>query len=122
MTRAVFAVSATTLVLLFVLAYYQKKVKLLQILPPQLIAVVFGVILAQLVGLGTLNEGKFLMKIPNRLFDGFHAPHFGEMLQRPDLWYAAAMGVLLLTMIDGVESLATAMGIDRIDPYHRRSN
>ncbi|MGV2340337.1 MAG UNVERIFIED_CONTAM: hypothetical protein LVR18_42235 [Planctomycetaceae bacterium] len=28
----------------------------------------------------------------------------------------------MLTMIDGVESLATAMAIDRIDPYRRRSN
>lgn len=31
------------------------------------------------------------------------------------------MGVILLTIIDGVESLATAMAVDRIDPFHRRS-
>ena len=31
------------------------------------------------------------------------------------------MAVVTLTMIDGVESLATAMAIDRIDPYHRKS-
>ena len=49
-------------------------------------------------------------------------PDFAGLLARRDLWYAAAMGVIMLTMIDGVESLATAMAIDRIDPYRRRSS
>ncbi|HCP13666.1 MAG TPA: SulP family inorganic anion transporter, partial [Planctomycetaceae bacterium] len=47
---------------------------------------------------------------------------FAGLLARRDLWYAVAMGVIMLTMIDGVESLATAMAIDRIDPYRRRSS
>lgn len=121
LTPAVFATSLTTLVILFVLGGFQKKVRLLQILPPQLIAVVIGVVLGQLLGLSTLNDGKFLISIPKNLFSGFHSPHFAELFARQDLWYAAIMGVILLTMIDGVESLATAMAIDRIDPFHRRS-
>jgi len=32
------------------------------------------------------------------------------------------VAVVMLTMIDGVESLATAMAIDRIDPFHRKSD
>src|SRR5207249_1947170 len=63
----------------------------------------------------------FLITLPKDPFHGLHAPHFGELLARHDLWYAAALGVLTLTMIDGVESLATAMAIDRIDPFHRKS-
>ncbi|MFM7830872.1 MAG: SulP family inorganic anion transporter, partial [Planctomycetaceae bacterium] len=52
----------------------------------------------------------------------FNVPDFAGLLARRDLWYAVAMGVIMLTMIDGVESLATAMAIDRIDPYRRRSS
>jgi MFS superfamily sulfate permease-like transporter len=121
LTPMVFAVSLATLVVLFVLGALQKKVRLFQVLPPQLLAVVFGVLLAQGVGLGTLNGGKFLISVPNNIFHGIHTPHFGELLSRTDLWYAAVMGIILLTMIDGVESLATAMAVDRIDPFHRRS-
>ncbi len=122
MTTSVFVVSGVTLVLLFVLGGLQKKVKLLQVLPPQLIAVVAGVLLGLAFNLGALNDGKFLIKVPSTLFEGIHTPHFAELLGRQDLWYAVIMGVLLLTMIDGVESLATAMAVDRIDPFHRRSD
>lgn len=122
MTPAVFAVAFTTLAALFIMGALQKKVRLLQILPPQLIAVVIGVLLAQAVGLGALNDGKFLIKVPENPFHGIHSPHFSELFARQDLWYAAIMGVIMLTLIDGVESLATAMAVDRIDPFHRRSS
>lgn len=122
MTPLVALVSGLTLVTLFVLGSMQKKVRFLQILPPQLLAVVFGSALAYFLHLGELNDGKFLISIPSKLFDSIHTPAFSELFARTDLWYAAIMGVVLLTMIDGVESLATAMAIDRIDPYHRRSN
>ncbi|MCE9608332.1 MAG: SulP family inorganic anion transporter [Planctomycetia bacterium] len=122
MTPAVFAVAFATLASLFIMGALQKKVRFLQIMPPQLIAVVFGVLLAQGLGLGALNDGKFLIKIPENPFHGIHTPHFAELFARHDLWYAAIMGVIMLTLIDGVESLATAMAIDRIDPFHRRSS
>ena len=121
-TPAVLGVSLVTLVVLFVLGALQKKIKLFQILPPQLVAVVIGVALGQMLHLGDLNGGKFLIKVPENPFSGIHTPHFAELFARTDLWYAALMGVVLLTLVDGVESLATAMAVDRIDPYHRRSN
>lgn len=121
MTTPVFVTSLATLIVLFVLGALQKKVRLFQIIPPQLMAVVFGVALGQIMGLGGINDGKFLISVPKNLFSGIHTPHFAELFSRQDLWYAAAMGVVLLTMIDGVESLATAMAVDRIDPFHRRS-
>jgi carbonic anhydrase len=62
-----------------------------------------------------------LISLPKDPFHGMHFPDFAGMLARHDLWYAAGLGVLTLTMIDGVESLATAMAIDRIDPFHRKS-
>ena len=120
MTVPVFAVAVSSLVLLFVLGS-MKKSQLLKVVPPQLIAVIFGLILGHVFGLGNLGSG-FLITLPKETFHGFHLPQFGELLARTDLWYAAAMGVITLTMIDGVESLATAMAIDRIDPFHRKSN
>lgn len=121
-TTPVFITAMVTLVALFTFAGLQKKVRLFQVLPPQLLAVILGVIVGQVVGLGSLNEGKFLMNIPSNLFSSIQTPHFSELFARRDLWYAAFMAVVLLTMIDGVESLATAMAVDRIDPYRRRSN
>lgn len=96
--------------------------RLFQILPPQLLAVVIGTGLGLALNLGSLNSGKFLIQIPAGLSIHFNLPDFSGLLARRDLWYAVAMGVVMLTMIDGVESLATAMAIDRIDPYRRRSS
>lgn len=121
MSPLVLTVSLSTLVLLFVLSSLQKKVLLFRIIPPQLLAVIFAIVLAQVLNLKQLNP-SYLISIPGGLFDNLHPPHFAELFQRSDLWYAAIIGVITLTMIDGVESLATAMAIDRIDPFRRRSN
>ena len=86
-------------------------------IPPQLIAVVVGVIAGQMVGL----DPKFLIKLPANPFHGIHTPAFAELLARRDLWNVAVVGIVTLTLIDGVESLATALAIDRLDPYHRKS-
>jgi carbonic anhydrase len=119
MTDPAFAVSFATLALLFWLGS-MKSSKVLKIVPPQLIAVVVGVVLGMMFHLKDLGPG-FLISLPKDPFHGVHAPAFSELLARRDLWYAAIMAVITLTMIDGVESLATAMAIDRIDPYHRKS-
>ncbi len=120
MTVPVFAVSMLTFVLLMTLGNL-KHVRLLQIVPPQLVAVVIGVVLGQMFMLGDLNGGKFLISLPKDVFHGAQLPDFAALFARSDLWYAAILGVITLTMIDGVESLATAMAIDRIDPFHRKS-
>ena len=120
MTPKVFGVALASLVVLFALGAL-KKIKLFQVIPPQLVAVVFGVILGQIVNLGSLGPG-FLIKLPENPFHGVHSPNFSELLARSDLWQAAIVGIVMLTMIDGVESLATAMAIDRIDPFHRKSD
>lgn len=121
MTTTVFGVSMMSLVLLFVLGSLAKRVRVFQIVPPQLIAVIFGVVLGYCLNLGSLEGGKFLIKLPETPFHGVNMPDFAGLLARQDLWYAAILGVITLTMIDGVESLATAMAVDRIDPFQRKS-
>lgn len=119
MTVPAFAVAFATLALLFWLGSL-RNVKLLKVIPPQLIAVVAGVLLGMAFHLKALGPG-YLLSLPEHPFHGIHSPAFGELFARKDLWYAAIVGVLTLTMIDGVESLATAMAVDRIDPFHRKS-
>ena len=113
---SVLAVSASSLAVLFLLGSLQ-RFKPLAVVPPQLLAVAWGVVLAQLVGL----PAGFRIALPSDVFQGFQLPDFAALAARRDLWYAAGMGVVTLTLIDGVESLATAMAIDRIDPYRRKS-
>jgi MFS superfamily sulfate permease-like transporter len=119
MTVPVFAVSTLTLVTLFALGNL-RHIKLLSIIPPQLIAVILGVFLGLIFNLQSAGKG-FLIQLPTESFHGFHLPDFAALLARQELWYAAIIGVITLTMIDGVESLATAMAVDRIDPFHRKS-
>jgi MFS superfamily sulfate permease-like transporter len=114
-------VSVSTLVMLFALSSLQKRIAILKVIPPQLLAVVFGVIMAVIFQLKQVNPG-FLISLPEKPFSTITSPDFSGLIARPELWYAAIMGVITLTMIDGVESLATAMAVDRLDPYRRRSN
>lgn len=121
MTPMVFGIGAASLAMLFALGALAKKVSFLKVVPPQLIAVVFGVALGYFFNLGGVENGRFLIKLPETPFHGVHLPHFADLLARQDLWYAAILAVITLTMIDGVESLATALAIDRIDPFRRKS-
>ncbi|TPW13454.1 MAG: sulfate transporter, partial [Halothiobacillaceae bacterium] len=40
----------------------------------------------------------------------------------PELWWGVLVVVVTLTLIDGVESLATIKAVDKIDPYQRKSD
>lgn len=118
---SVTVVSVSTLIMLFALSSFQKRIAILKVIPPQLLAVVFGVIMAVIFQLKQVNP-SFLISLPEKPFSTITSPDFSGLIARPELWYAAIMGVITLTMIDGVESLATAMAVDRLDPYRRRSN
>ena len=49
-------------------------------------------------------------------------PHFTSVFNDHALWLPILAIVLTLTMIDGVESLATIAAIDKIDVYKRKSD
>jgi MFS superfamily sulfate permease-like transporter len=114
---AVFIIGILSLALMFALS--AGKAKWLKVVPPQVIAVVFGSVLGLLFGL----KGDALIHIPeNPLAHGFQLPDFSGVWNDTGLWFTVATTVITLTLIDGIESLATVMAIDKIDPFHRKSD
>lgn len=119
MNAETFALGATCLALFFLLtSRLGARLPLLRRIPPQLTVVGVGIALAAVVGL----DPAFLVSIPDQLVEGIHLPHFGQVFADASLWWPIAQVVITLTLIDGVESLATTAAIDRIDPFKRRSN
>ncbi len=114
----VFGLGLFCLALCFLLeALKTRGVRLL--VPPPLIVVLVGIGFGWVLGIGE----AFCIHIPaNILEHGIVLPDFGTLLGNQHLWWAALTIVLTLTLIDGVESLATIAAIDRIDPYQRKSN
>ncbi len=99
---------------------WARKWRAFEIIPPHIFAVGIGVAMSAWIGLSAVNPA-FLIQVPANPFSQIQLPAFSQMLSHQELWYAAFIGAVTLTLIDGVESLATAQAIDRIDPFHRKS-
>lgn len=68
-------------------------------------------------------DPKYLINMPDDILKGgFTFPAFGEVLNRPELWGSILIVVITLTLIDGIESLATIAAVDKIDPFQRKSD
>ncbi len=77
------------------------------------------------IGLGYLFaiDSKYLITMPQDILEGgITLPAFEAVWQRADLWWSVLLVVITLTLIDGIESLATIAAVDKIDPYQRRSD
>ncbi|MDG3006837.1 SulP family inorganic anion transporter [Paludisphaera mucosa] len=117
MQPQVFGLGLTCLALLFALG--SRWSGPLKKVPPQLTVVVVGILLGRLLGLG----GSSLIHLPDQILGhGLVLPDFAGLFGDSTLWGYALAGVLTLTMVDGVESLATAQAIDKIDPFRRKSS
>ena len=113
----VFLLAVFSLALIFALS--MAKAPRLRIVPPQVVAVVVATVIAAVMGL----DSAYLIHIPDHPLDhGLVLPNFSGLFADSSLWLAVVTAVVTLTLIDGVESLATAVAIDKIDPYHRKSN
>jgi carbonic anhydrase len=114
----VLALGVGCIALLFILAAVPSR--LLKVMPPPVWAFFIGTVVSLLfLQVGAEN----LISIPESpLKHGIALPHVWEAMQSPQTWLPLAYIVLLLLLIDGTESLVTIMAVDKLDPFHRRSD
>ena len=68
-------------------------------------------------------DARYLIAMPaDILHGGITPPAFETVWNRPELWGSILVIVVTLTLIDGIESLATIKAVDKIDPFRRKSN
>src|SRR4051794_17516343 len=93
MEPKVFALGIACLALIFVLASLRQR--WLKVVPPQVIAAVFGLILGQIIGLDT----RYLIQLPDKPFEhGIVLPNFQGAWADQSLWWALFTTVLTLTL------------------------
>jgi len=105
---------------LFLIFYLNKsRHEWMRKVPPPLFVTLLGIVLAFVFNL----DARYLISMPDSILDGgITMPAFGEVFSRPDLWWGVLVVVITLTLIDGVESLATIKAVDKIDPFQRKSD
>ncbi len=120
MNPAVFAVGCITLALLFGLdSDIFKRQRWARNIPAPLLVVALGTVIGWMLHF----PEAYLVHVPKDVFvQGIHFPNFSEIWQRSELWFALLTTVVTLTLIDGTETLATIAAIDKIDPFHRKSD
>ncbi|OZA24213.1 MAG: sulfate transporter, partial [Hydrogenophilales bacterium 17-61-9] len=112
-------VMATGLICLFLMFFLnQASTPWLRRVPAALVVAVAGIALGYVFNL----EARFLISMPDNILEGgITPPAFEAVWQRPELWGGVILIVITLTLIDGIESLATIAAVDKIDPYQRTS-
>ncbi len=114
------AIAAIGGICLFLLFYLNgTRYSWLRRIPPPLFVAGIGIGFGYLLKL----EPQYLIAMPHNIIEGgITLPAFAEVWNRSELWWSILLVVITLTLIDGIESLATIAAVDRIDPYQRKSD
>ena len=120
LTRIDAPVMATGLVCLFLMFFLNRTTKpWLKRVPAALAVAVVGIVL----GYGFDLDAKHLIAMPDNILEGgITLPDFDAVWHRSELWGSVLLIVVTLTLIDGIESLATIAAVDKLDPYQRKSH
>lgn len=115
----VFSIGVTSLVVLFALnSSILNKFQWVRAQSP-LLVVVWGAVAGWVLNIPKEN----LISVPSDILtQGIHFPHFTTAWEQPGLWFGLFTTVMILTLINTTESLATIRAIDKIDPFKRRSD
>lgn len=105
------------LALLFILAAIPSK--FLKVMPPPVWVFFGGTIVCTFF---LRVDRSHLINVPSLLEHGVVLPKFQTVFSNPHMWSETVYLVVLLLMIDGTESLATILAVDKLDPYRRRSS
>ncbi len=110
-------IGAVSLALIFMLK--TSKSYWLTLVPAPILVALAGIVLGYVLQL----DAKYLIRLPeNILQEGFTLPHFEQVWVNRDVWLSILIVVITLTLIDGIESLASIAAIDKIDPFRRKSD
>ena len=114
------AIAAIGGICLFLLFYLNRtRYAWMRRIPPPLFVAGVGIGLGYLLQL----DPKHLIAMPHNIIEGgLTLPAFEAVWNRPELWWSILLVVITLTLIDGIESLATIAAVDKIDPYQRKSD
>ena len=114
---AIAAIGGICLVLLFYLN--RTRHAWMRRIPPPLFVAGVGIGLGYLLQL----DPKYLIAMPHNIIEGgITLPAFEAVWNRSDIWWSIFLVVIMLTLIDGIESLASIAAVDKIDPYQRKSD
>lgn len=113
--------AVTTALLLILNTKSLRRFKVLRVVPAHLWGVAVAVPLGFFVGLKEIDPA-LLIAVPQNPLSGIQLPDFSAILSDSSTWAAAGVGVVTLLLIDGVESIATAQAVDRLDPFKRTSD
>ena len=116
MNPLVFGLGVFSLAVVFGLSAV--KARWAKLVPAPVVMVVVATVASLFIGLGA----EYRIAVPSLLDHHVTVPDFSGLFADRGLWWAVAGVVVTLTLIDGVESLATATAVDKIDPYHRKSD
>ena len=117
MHGAIFFIGALCLFLMFFIN--QTKREWMRKIPAPLTVVIIGIVLGYVFQL----DARYMISMPHDILEGgITLPAFGEVWARKELWWGVLIVVITLTLIDGIESLATIAGVDKIDPFQRKSH
>ena len=120
LARIELPVMAIGVICLFLMFYLNStRFGWLRRVPAALAVAIIGIILGYAFNL----DARFLISMPEDiLHGGITLPDFDSVWHRAELWGSVAIIVVTLTLIDGIESLATIAAVDKIDPFQRKSH